>query len=51
VFFGARQRLHWSFPDPSKREGDEEHAGEDYQRTVKLDLKCVLDCSNVTERD
>ena len=25
VFFGARQRLHWSFPDPSKAEGDEEH--------------------------
>ena len=25
VFFGARQRLHWSFPDPSQAEGDEEH--------------------------
>jgi arsenate reductase len=24
VFFGARQRLHWSFPDPSKAEGNEE---------------------------
>jgi arsenate reductase (thioredoxin) len=24
VFFGARQRLHWSFPDPSKAEGTEE---------------------------
>ena len=24
VFFRARQRLHWSFPDPSKAEGDEE---------------------------
>jgi arsenate reductase len=24
VFFGAMQRLHWSFPDPSKAEGDEE---------------------------
>ena len=24
VFFGARQRLHWSFPDPSMAEGDEE---------------------------
>ena len=24
VFFGARQRLHWSFPDPSKAQGDEE---------------------------
>ena len=25
VFFGATRRLHWSFPDPSKAEGDEEH--------------------------
>jgi arsenate reductase (thioredoxin) len=24
VFFGARERLHWSFPDPSKAEGTEE---------------------------
>ena len=24
VFLGARQRLHWSFPDPSKAEGNEE---------------------------
>ena len=24
VFFGARKRLHWSFPDPSKAEGTEE---------------------------
>lgn len=24
VFFGARERLHWSFPDPSKAEGSEE---------------------------
>jgi arsenate reductase len=24
VFFGAKQRLHWSFPDPSKAEGDED---------------------------
>ena len=24
VFFGARQRLHWSIPDPSKAEGNEE---------------------------
>jgi arsenate reductase (thioredoxin) len=23
VFFGARRRLHWSFPDPSRAEGDE----------------------------
>ena len=24
VFFGARQRLHWSFPDPSKAIGNED---------------------------
>jgi arsenate reductase (thioredoxin) len=24
VFFGAKERLHWSFPDPSKAEGPEE---------------------------
>ncbi len=24
VFFGARQRLHWSFPDPSTATGSEE---------------------------
>jgi arsenate reductase len=24
VFFGARERLHWSFPDPSKATGTEE---------------------------
>ena len=24
VFFGARERLHWSIPDPSKAEGSEE---------------------------
>ena len=24
VFFGARERLHWSFPDPSKATGTED---------------------------
>ena len=24
VFFGARRRLHWSFPDPSKAQGTDE---------------------------
>ncbi len=24
VFFGAKERLHWSFPDPSKAEGTDE---------------------------
>jgi arsenate reductase (thioredoxin) len=32
VFFGARQRLHWSFPDPSKAEGSEEQQLEVYRR-------------------
>ena len=24
VFFGARERLHWSFPDPSRAQGTEQ---------------------------
>jgi arsenate reductase len=32
VFFGARQRLHWSFPDPSKAEGGEEQQLEVYRQ-------------------
>ena len=32
VFFGARQRLHWSFPDPSKAEGTEEQQLEVYRQ-------------------
>src|SRR5437764_12965368 len=32
VFFGARERLHWSFPDPSKAEGTEEQQLEAYRQ-------------------
>jgi arsenate reductase (thioredoxin) len=32
VFFGARERLHWSFPDPSKAEGSEEQQLEVYRQ-------------------
>jgi arsenate reductase len=32
VFFGARERLHWSFPDPSKAEGSEEQQLDVYRR-------------------
>jgi arsenate reductase (thioredoxin) len=32
VFFGARQRLHWSFPDPSKAEGNAEQQLEVYRQ-------------------
>jgi arsenate reductase (thioredoxin) len=31
VFFGARERLHWSFPDPSKAGGTEEQQLEVYR--------------------
>jgi arsenate reductase (thioredoxin) len=32
VFFGARERLHWSFPDPSKAAGAEEQQLEVYRQ-------------------
>jgi L-amino acid N-acyltransferase YncA/protein-tyrosine-phosphatase len=32
VFFGARKRLHWSFPDPSKAEGDQQQQLAMYRR-------------------
>jgi arsenate reductase len=32
VFFGARQRLHWSFPDLSQAEGDEPQHLEVYRQ-------------------
>jgi len=32
VFFGARERLHWSFPDPSKAGGTEEQQLEVYRQ-------------------
>ncbi|MBV9596911.1 MAG: arsenate reductase ArsC [Chloroflexi bacterium] len=32
VFFGARERLHWSFPDPSEAEGSQEQRLEVYRQ-------------------
>jgi arsenate reductase len=32
VFFGARERLHWSFPDPSKAAGTQEQQLEVYRQ-------------------
>ena len=32
VFFGARRRLHWSVPDPSKAEGSKEEQLEVYRQ-------------------
>jgi arsenate reductase len=32
VFFGARERLHWSFPDPSRATGTEEHQLMEYRQ-------------------
>jgi arsenate reductase len=32
VFFGARQRRHWSFPDPSQATGDEQQQLEVYRQ-------------------
>jgi arsenate reductase len=32
VFFGATERLHWSFPDPSKAEGSDEQQLEVYRQ-------------------
>ena len=32
VFFGAKQRLHWSFPDPSKATGSEDEQLEVYRQ-------------------
>src|SRR5579859_6231607 len=32
VFFGARERLHWSFPDPSKAEGTQQQQLQVYRQ-------------------
>ena len=36
VFPGARRRLHWSFPDPSKAEGGEEERFEVFREVREL---------------
>ena len=38
VFFGARERLHWSFPDPSQATGTEEEQLATY-RQVRDDIR------------
>jgi arsenate reductase len=42
VFFGAKQRLHWSFPDPSKANGDDEQQLEVYRR-VRDEIRARLE--------
>ena len=32
MFFGARERLHWSFADPSKADGSEQQQLEVYRQ-------------------
>jgi len=32
VFFGARERLHWSFPDPSQAQGTEDERRDVYRQ-------------------
>jgi arsenate reductase (thioredoxin) len=48
VFFGARERLHWSFPDPSKAHGSEEQQLEVYRQVrdairqrIERELLCL----------
>jgi arsenate reductase len=42
VFFGARERIHWSFPDPSQAEGDAEQQLEVYRR-VRDDIRACIE--------
>jgi arsenate reductase len=50
VFFGARQRLHWSFPDPSKAEGDEAQQLEVY-RQVRDAIQARIEREILTARN
>jgi arsenate reductase len=43
VFFGVRQRRHWSFPDPSQATGDEQQHLEVY-RQVRQGLQERIEC-------
>ena len=49
VFFGARERLHWSFPDPSKAEGDEEQQLAVY-RQVRDAIRARIDRELLAEK-
>jgi arsenate reductase len=42
VFLGAKQRLHWSFPDPSKATGSEEDQLQVYRR-VRDDIRARIE--------
>jgi len=42
VFLGARERLHWSFPDPSRATGTEEEQLATY-RTVRDAIRARID--------
>jgi arsenate reductase len=42
VFVGARERLHWSFPDPSRATGTEEEQRAAY-RTVRDAIRARIE--------
>jgi arsenate reductase (thioredoxin) len=42
IFPGAKRRLHWSFPDPSKAQGSEEEQLEVYRR-VRDDIRAHIE--------
>src|SRR5215468_8640284 len=48
VFFGAKQRLHWSFPDPSRAEGNEEQQL-DVFRQVRDGIRERIECELLTQ--
>jgi arsenate reductase (thioredoxin) len=48
VFFGARERLHWSFPDPSSATGTEEEQLAVYRR-VRDAIRARIECELVNQ--
>jgi arsenate reductase len=50
VFFGARQRLHWSFPDPSQAIGTEAEQLQVY-RTVRDAIRKRVTEELINRRD
>ena len=49
VFFGARERLHWSFPDPSKAQGSEDDQLAVY-RSVRDSIKARIEADLLNKR-
>lgn len=49
VFFGARRRLHWSLPDPSRASGTEEEQLAVY-RQVREDLRRRIESELLTSK-